>query len=463
MQKEMRGINLHNLMWKIIFAWKQILIIGMVCSLILVGIKYNSDYKNSKASEMEELELSESEKVNANKLLELYDQLNYYETYIKESLVMQVNPLSYEVVKLQYYVDSSYMYDFTEGMENDYTGAVVTAYASYITSDNFLNSFKELMKIEKTNNYIRELFTVSSNATSSILDITVIVPVDADANEIIKNIETLLINKSDTLQNVGEHELVEVNASIDKISSLTMFTQRNTTMKSLDSIKQLIETEKASLALKELIYVDENLQYEQYKSGAVETTYVKPSINVKYAIVGFVLGGFCVVVYYCIIALFSNKLQDANDIRILYNVGLLGCVKLSTEKEGPIRNVLMNVKCRNKKQGTHTQQISKIATGISIHAEKHNISKIYLSSSISEILKDSEIIKDIQDALKDKNIEINGIGTLSSEANAMENANIADAVIIIEMFEKSRYSQIEQEILTVTDYDMQLIGAIVVE
>lgn len=465
MQKEMREINFRSLIWRIIFAWKWIFLGAVIGTLLFVGIGHIKNSNNGNASNVTDSSdgvLTEIQKSNANRLLELYEQLNYYEQYIEESLIMKVNPLCYNAIKLQYYVDSDYIIDITDGSKNDYTAALVNAYSTYVTSDAFIDEIKLLLDIKQANNYIRELFTVKYDIESSVIEIVAVVPSNIDATLMMTKMLDVMKDKEEALQLVGKHQLKEINASIDEMTSNDMVAQRSTIVRSLDTAKQSIEATKATLSLEELVYVDEKLEYDQYKGGYVIEIQETPGTNKKYAVIGFILGAFAVIGYYVLNVVISNKLQDEKDIRYLFNIKLLGVMDAKYDKLGPIENILYKIKNRGEITYTLEEQLNRIVIGIDILCKKNGMSKIFISGCCLQKIN-GHYIDELKQALLAKGIEVVGLGEIDTEAGALDSASKTEAVVLLEKIEKSRYEQIEQEIAVSVDYNIPMLGAIVIK
>ena len=465
MQKEMREINFRNLIWKIIFAWKTVLLGAVLGTIVFIGLGYILDGDKTNTSNINnstQVILNETQKANANKLLELYDQLNYYEQYIEESLLIKVNPLCYNAIKLQYYVDSEYVMNLQNGSEGDYTAALVSAYASFITSDVFIDEIKSLLGIELANNYIRELFSVEYDIESSVIEIEAVVPNNTDTSLMMTNMRNVIQGKAAALQEIGKHQLKEINASIDEMTSDEMVTNRSTIVRALDSVKLSIETTKAELSLEELVYVDQNLAYDQYKGGYVINAQETEIINKKYAVVGFVLGVFCVIGYYVLKVILSNKLQDDKDIRQLFGIKLLGMIEIRSERIGPVQHLLCKIKNRHEKVYSFQEQLDRMIVGIDILCKKNSISKVFISGCCLHKISD-EFLEELKQALSNINIQVIGFGKIDTEAYALDMASKADGVMLLEKMECSVYEQIEQEIIVASDYNIPMLGTIVIK
>ena len=461
MQKEMREINFSKLIWKIIFAWKGILVSAIIFGALL-GLGIYAMNSGDTTSNITDVEFTEAEKATGNKMLELYEQLYYYEEYMEESLVIKVNPLKYENIRLQYYVDSQYVMNIEQGVENDYTPALVSAYATYMLSDSFINQLKESFSIEQENNYVREIFTVKYDATSSTIDVAIIVPEHIKSEELLSAIRKTLEEKEVALQDVGGHQLLEVNASVDNMMSEELLKKRENIIRGYDSVKISIDNARKMLTSREKMYIEENLAYEQYKSQYVVVVDNENKIELKYVVVGAILGAFFVVAYHVLVTILSDKLQDEKDIRTLFNVKLIGTVCDGLNKKGIMNSLLNKIRYRNEETYSYSEQIDRLGTRIAILCEQKGISNVFISGcSIGMI--NSDIVADLQKVLEDKKITVCSVGKVNGDALSLEKAKTAQGVVLLEKIQSSKYEQIEQEIIALKDYEIPLVGAVVVE
>ncbi len=457
MQNEMREINFRELFWKIIFAWKSILLGALVGAILFVGIMI---VVNGEGDTSDEKRLSLQEKNSVNRMLELYDQLHYYEKYLEESLLVKIDPVNYKTVRMQYYVDSNYIFDIDNGVEGDYTAAIVNAYATYMTSDSFIDELKKLLGIEKGNSYIREVITVLFDIESDVVEISAIVPDDIDSETLMNNMRNLIMAKKENLQSVGEHNLVEINASIDEMMSQEMMEKRDTIVKGYDAVKSSVENGKNSLTKRAKLYLVEVLNYDQYKYEYMAEIEAETNNVIIYGIVGAVVGAALIIAYYIVSVILSSKIQYENDIRTLLNVRHIATINENEKKKGIIRNLLYKIKNRNQELYSYEQQIERCVVGISLLCKEKNISNIYFSSCCIEKIKESMII-DLKKALEEKNISVSGIGKVSYEAKALEVASKTGGVVLLEKIQESRYKEVEKETIVLKDYNIPLLGTVI--
>ena len=131
MEKE-KYLSIESLFWKIVFAWKTLLIVAVIFALLIPFFRYVQDYKDYK-TELMELEQLKSIEVEG------YDERNRVisclETYKRIALYMNANPVD-TVTNEMKFVSKDIM------LIED-----VDKYIDYLHSDEFATDFYKNQEI----------------------------------------------------------------------------------------------------------------------------------------------------------------------------------------------------------------------------------------------------------------------------------------------------------------------------
>ena len=121
MYSEIRGINIKQVIWKIILGWKKLLVVSVVCAMVLTGFKYITDSNKYEKAQNIKNTLSDDQIKKLDSILMQYDRLNYYEKYYEDSMLLKIDAKQYDILEIQYYVESKYIMNLEGDIEKDYT------------------------------------------------------------------------------------------------------------------------------------------------------------------------------------------------------------------------------------------------------------------------------------------------------------------------------------------------------
>lgn len=170
-----REINLAELLWNILFSWRQIICCGIIFAILLSGMKYVQDSRSYRAAqnkdtEQEEVLLTVEEAKQVEDAEILMKRIGEFQNYLETSELMQIDPYKKPVVELQYYVESDYTYNYTQDNQSDYTGDLMSLYYNYIRSGEMSKKVIEEAKLTITQADFSELCYVSQNGrTMSVM------------------------------------------------------------------------------------------------------------------------------------------------------------------------------------------------------------------------------------------------------------------------------------------------------
>ena len=203
-------INLMDLFWNILLAWRQIICFGIIAAILVSGLKYVLDYRAYRIAqniekEREEINLTEEEEEDLETARVMVKRIKNYEKYLNESVLMQIDPYEKPVAELQYYVESDYTYNYTQDNPYDYTGNLMALYCNYIKSGEMSRKVIEAANLSVSQADFSELCSVSQNGTTIAISITWAEMDKLD--EISEFIKTELKEKESDFQEVGSHSL----------------------------------------------------------------------------------------------------------------------------------------------------------------------------------------------------------------------------------------------------------------
>ena len=317
-------IDLKALAWKIIDQWKIVLIVAIVCSLLLCGMKYTSDtrdYDNQIAEQKENAEqsklpvneridkimetLPEGERETVKYIVREQEWVDAQKAYVQDSILMETDPTNQHVLKMVYLIDSD---------DEDAKSALMSNYAVFLQSDNAIETIKPFIAPDADNRYISELFydtgkDISESRTikqNDFLLINMIIPEGVDASAISDCIKKLLKSHCDSMQKEHAHRLELVSEDIvhvfheDNVQNRTniFYSVNNLEVHIRNSQGTLTDSQKAAIdsisAIKKEVSERTNIDADEEE---VNNSIPAPTLSKTYACLGLYLVYSSISVY----------------------------------------------------------------------------------------------------------------------------------------------------------------------
>lgn len=456
-------INLIELFWDILFAWRQIICFGIIMAILVSGIKYVLDSRSyhiaqKLETEPEEIELTVEEEENLEEARTLVGRIEEYEEYLSQSALMQIDPYEKPVVELQYYVESDYTYNYTKDNQSDYTGNIMVLYCNYVKSGEMSDKVIKAAKLPISQADFSELCTVSQvGATMSIS----VVWSEMDKLDLISDfIKEELRQKESEFQEVGSHKLKLLRESKNVIADTDLAEKKNTFANNIVYMNTQLNALKVNMSEQqlELLHSENGLD-----SDDSEIELIKPGFNKKYAFLGVFLGIFMVCVLLAIKRLFAVKLQTPEEIRTFYNMRILGEIAVQPEKKlflSCIDDKLLAIKNRRKKKLSLEQQIKVTAANIVLSCKKQGIGHIYITGSEYETA-DRKILAMLKQELSAQNIRLNEGENIFYDAESLKRGMEVGNILFIERKGQSIYDEIFNELNLAKEQNSNILGVVV--
>ena len=444
MEQKERKIYLTELIKCICKNKVKVVVGSIVITVLFVGAMFGLDLRsyNKAIKDKEEIEniedeenledeelLYEEQKVVDNIIL-MQDRVLFYENYLEKSYLMNMDVYNVKRIVLRYYLDSEYTFDMTSNSELDYTTSVLEMYYMYLAAPLFQNQIMEGLEKE----YIKELFTITTNYDAKTLGVFVYVPESIDAEAIKAQIKQMLDEKEVEFQKYGKHDLIlqveDLAEQYDSGIESTLYSTRKTLS---DTRSQVIELTK-DLSESQIEYLKEYYDYEEEEEEEEESL-VKPGFKIANILLGIGAGAIIMCGYYVLSSILSGKLQCEDDIRVMYGLNVLGLY-------------------------TGGNMDEYLATKIKCICKKDNINHILLVGSVTE---DIACVENVISLLKKNDIKLEIMNSIMNDATSYEKMCEVNDIILVEKKYVSKYNDIAEEIQTVMENKSNIIGAIVIE
>lgn len=350
-------IDLIEVMWELLSQWKAVLIAAIAMAVIVSGARYAADVRafNEEQARKAELEKEASvplEERIEKKLALLPDEerppveyavsqqewVNSQKSYLEDSLIMQSDTENQRVLLLSYKVDMK------DGSPSE---PLISHYNLYMHSEDMLSGLRKAIAPETEDNYIDELINYINYespeyllANASALNVSVVLPEDADADAVQKTVTETLRNHSRDIQSrSGSHTVSPVNASETRLCNTKASEARSSVMSSINSIQGMADNARTKMSEEQKAAFDSVIEImngagadEAVTEDAQEET--APGFSKMYVLIGFILGIFAYACVYVVLLVVRGCVNSPSDVDRITGKRMLGEVRAPRSYKG---------------------------------------------------------------------------------------------------------------------------------
>lgn len=446
-----REIDVKDALFYLLFHWRSLLVAGLVGLALLMGYKYVSFDSISVSTSTEEQEnyerkvkVYELNKENYNAQVDLYQsQLENLQSYLKDSLLMQIDPMQecYASTELYVEIPLEQLRDIPESANTDVTDEVLGAY------ENFINKGIDFSDIAKDNNVqesmIQELITAEASYASNLVEVEVIAPDKELADSILKEIVKQSKEQAGTINaDIRDHDLKVVNQTVGVRTDSALMDETKSIYNQINALQINLTTVMGNI---------EKLE-EPVKPTTIVTQISKKELA-KFGLIGLIVGVFILTGIYACIYIFSGVLATESELKDVFGCFLLGAFAPQFKKKGLLDRIIYRMAGVEKRSNDTISE--RIAENINSLAQKGQT--VLLTGTVSD-----EILNDTLAILKDKVVDINLIasGSFEEDAKAIGMVANADAVVLVEARRKSKFAKVQKLLETVYNIKKPVLGYI---
>lgn len=475
MEKE-REIYIRDLLLYICQKWKRILMWMILFAVLMGGVGAVKSYKEMTAARQEQNEgddglsayKAEMSEKDIKKVDETYDlYLTYDKTlknskeYYDNSLKMNMDPNEVPTIFMQYRINN------TKKIPD-----IVMAYSNMVLDEESCANIKEISGIDTNTRYIGELIKFNTddshtqktgmeekieeeNMSTSML-IQIIAPSQQMCEAIADAVETEIQSQTKLLKDkLGVFDILQVGRNYVKRADSDLLREQQDCITQISSINSIIDALSTSLDEKQKEYFKSliNKENNQQESGIEEIKY--QTIDLKYIIVGLVIGLFVSFGWYGISYIVNPYLRTIQDMEEYYEVPVLEV--FCNKKNNRVINALFHTndgRSKNKK-------IDMVYASIKAYMDKRNMQKIHFTGSVfSEDVE--EIVDEIIKKLKNDHYEVTTGKAIITDVESLNDAVNAEEIVLVEEVGKSDFKEIGREIEICKRNGTGILGAIVI-
>lgn len=439
---EYTEFDLKAIVFYILRKWKPMVAWGLVLALVLGGWMAYGEYQTSLKEDtnsgywLEYRHYQDQIAVFEDRITTTQSRIDTIEDYLRESVLMRIDPRNVYRAQSVYYVDSGYqiMPEMTYQNTNK-TSTLTWYYRRYLTR---YQVFEEIGgKLGLDPKYLTELVEVSQPNESTFC-ISVDYMDAAGAKLIMDMLEDQLENaRKELLDTIADHTL----AKMEESSGIYID----------DSLRDLQkDTEEEILDLKDdLIEYTEELQEIKDGPKPSELNVVKEFI--KWFVLGGMVGAVLVAVCVFVKSFVGNRIHATAQLASALHANVLGEMICS-------KNTLPSVaRALNAMEGCLTENSEGNLLYLAENVKKN-------CGKALDVLVCCDIDSGVADAVaKSVGAHLTGLrfhaaGNLLKDASALQQLAQCDAVMMVVERDKSRSNAVKSMMKTVVSYEKEIVG-----
>lgn len=488
---EEREIDLFDLIADILAHWRSVLI-AMIVGAVLLGVfGYVKSYKEFQNTQNEQVTVSNTndttreEKIKRMKeslgddLLAGVDSVivweNKYdlkEIYYKNSLYMQLDSLNVVQKELVYQIQAE---------DNSGGSKFGIVYGNVINNIGLYDWIEQQTGLDA--GYVSELVSADVQSGMRVADDEkqillsdsncvkiVIMQKDEESCEKLADAvkEYLAMQQENLSQEIGNHELILLSETMGTVMNTGVLNSQTAYRDEISSLKATIAATKAGFTEEQKQYYDLLTQNDSeivnttQDAAAESVTVQKPSISIKYVVLGAVIFAFVYAMILCLMYIFNGKLRASDELQNLYQIPQMGLIVKDSKKKLLPDKWVDNLRNHGKRKFTPAQSMELAVAAVKIAAVKNGLDHVCLMGCNLTEGADN-VCESIKHALEKEDIAVTILDNVLYNAEAMEKLENEKGVVLVEKAGSTLYNEVAKEIELLTRQDIAVLGGIVVE
>lgn len=473
-----RTINLRKMFWDVVLSWRSIIVCGIVGALLfgmLYYVKNRGNAENTDVSQGVEISTAEftpEELEDVNLVLNMYNRLNAYQNCIDNSLLMQTPVSDIHKLSVIYYVDAFKDNVLpTEGTQALYginiseekqESSIMALYTYALSDVAVLEEISRAAHLDVSD--IQELMDIKY--TENILCITVLYTENMDIDNMTQVINDFILEQDYT--DIVDYDISYVGEIYEQPVYTELLDSNQKRLSDLYNMRDEYRKQVDKLSGQQQKYVESVILAEKQQGDTPadddtdEASSITHYISKKYILIGFCLGILFVCFWVVCRTVFSSVLSDEEHIGELYNVRVFGVIVTPSRRRflAKIDDMFIGIKDRRKKKLTDEQKYTAAISSVVLECEQKKIKKICVTGTEIEHISD-DILSRFREDLKKSGIEVQMTENVVYDGESLKNCVGVGSVIILEQLGKSLYGEINSEIKKMNEYDVCILGALI--
>ena len=469
-----REIDLIDLLWEIVFAWRKIIIISLLLAILAGGLSYIRNISSVAVTAEDGAELTEEEMEAVSKAWNIRRQLTEKQEYQKNSILMNLNGYQKNCVTLQYYIN--------EGQAED-TTILMESFRNYVTTGAIAEDIKE-NHADIPSEYLSELITYPTygvdtngnvtfdqrqfagidNIRNSLIILNVIGGSVEEADRLADAVEESVESfKEESLKGGMSADMELLHRYESTIVDENLVERQKLLRDSIKALRTELDATTSEFSdLQQQVFAGESILVEDRDEGTAISQSIKTGSFSKRAIVlGFAIGVVLVCVWEGLKYILNGRVKTEEELQRMYSIRIISTIRPEAESSSRVFGRIdawLN-KLRFKYKGTAEAQLQMTRANILLLCKKENINNICLTSDSMEevVMKEGEMISEW---LKKEGISATYEPNVIYSAAALEHMAEAGNAVIMAKSGYTRYKEFEQELMLCANQAIQMLGVI---
>ena len=453
-------IDLKDLFFSILYKWRILVLAAVVGAVVLGGYKGLNGNQVQNVSEEgyeEKCIQYDKEKIALERTVEnLESSIREQNQYIAEAPIMQINPYNEAVSTAEILIECA-------GTENREIDNFIKSYKYALSDGEYIEKLAEKFGTEQR--YLKELINVDEGiglddstgrgqivlgiqedgTIKGVLQIRVVGSDRQKTEELLGAVLDEMKSLNNTFNTtIGSHQLTVLREATGERVDTNLLIRQQSVRENVGSLKKSLAD--FSKSLQEIqLPVDESTAGGSAKD------------MLKYAVLGFVGGGFAAVFIVCVMYVLNDKVVSDKEIINRFRLKSLGVFSKTPEKRafGFVDNWLHRL-AGDDKSWSDKAVLEMIATNINNYAGSKNV--LFITGQASQELLDKVCVQ-LCNALP--GVKIVSERDMISNASARRSMAECEAIILVEERRISKYSGIKQELEIAGNVGVEVVGVIV--
>lgn len=468
--KEEQEIDLIDLLFELLAHWRGLLISMLVVALMAAAYSYISSAQeaNRATKQLQQIEqlqqdnssdesiseqITETEKLDAQKLL-IYESLyQAKKAYYENSFLMKCDSNAMYTVTLTYTVNAS---DRVTACD------IQQLYGRTISNSELNGKLSEASGVHYE--AVNELISVKADNPergSIIFSVTLWAPDQEMADALTRVTRQYIEDRQKQLCIGGcEHTLTEVCDSQGPMVWRELLDSQESMQNDLIAYEAKIATLRDSLSSKNEVW---NYYITQ---GGVSDPIPEVRVSIKITLLGAIIGLFLYAALICAKYIFTNTLKCSDSVYQQYQLSNLGTVRISKQvKKLPLHKVdeiLFSLRDRNKRKLTDAEAVQLAGIQAAMVAKKAGVDRICV---LGACLKEDtlRICEALKARLMQDNFQVIILPDVLYNAESAEKLSSVDAAVLVETVASTRYEELNSEMEILARLGIPVLGCVTLE
>ena len=439
-----RTIDLRDLFYKILYRWKLILVAMIIGGVIFGVYGYISVQKDR-----EELVGDTGKNYLMDLTEEEVERVAYFIEYEKQYIVAKDNFENSVIQKL----DTSNIYTLDNVYtvvcdDKDSASMLVKAYEQCLESNEFYEKVAKVYGgIEAKD--VKNLFTVkkdndstnNSKMTFAISFMTDDEKVCKAVNDVVKEYVEGLNEKFN--ETYGEGNVNLMSSQISSSGSSEIVAKKMEELTNYETIKNKY------FELKNGVSKEQIMIYKRNDATVSVKTYVIKVIT------GMILFAIVMSIIIIVNYVFNGKIKTADELIELYNIHVLGKIKLYKDD-----SFIKKLEYRKEKKLEKEKEENLISTKVMMVSKKNELNKIgVIKCSNNESL--NVVCNEVSFKLKENHMDTVVVDDILNKPEEMVKTSEVDGAVLVVMLNDTEYDDIKKELDVLKQQNVQIVGCIV--